>query len=44
MIYEYWLASLYRIDCGKRRQAVELTGSAEKLFCMEEKEIGRAHV
>ncbi len=43
MIYEYWLASLYRIDCGKRRQAVELAGSAEKLFCMEEKELRELH-
>ncbi len=39
MIYEYWLASLYKIDCKKKRQAIELSGSAEKIYTMGEKEL-----
>lgn len=44
MIYEYWLASLYKIDCKKKRQAVELTGSAEKLYRMKETELRDLHL
>ena len=39
MIYEYWLASLYKIDCNRRRQAVAAAGSAEALYRMPEKEL-----
>lgn len=39
MIYEYWLASLYKIDCRKKRQAVKAAGSARNLYDMEEKKL-----
>lgn len=39
MKYEYWLASLYKINCRKRVQAIETTGAAEKLYMMSRKEL-----
>ena len=44
MIYEYWLASLYKIDCNRRRQAVAAAGSAEALYRMPEKELRGLHL
>ena len=44
MVYEYWLASLYKIDCNKKRQAILLAGSAEKLFGMQEKSLRELHL
>lgn len=44
MEYEYWMASLFKIDCGKRIQACQLTGSAEQIYKLSAKQLKELYV
>lgn len=44
MEYEYWMASLFKIDCGKRIRACELAGSAEQIYKLSEKQLKELYV